>query len=285
VLSAGGRNLAAAGLPLSFDPGDPRPLVLESRGGRRRRVAADDAGARERLRQAAADFSPHAALRPVVQAAALPVVAQVCGPSELLYLGQARGLHALLGATPPVLVPRLEATRLPPDIDLLPGDGAAAVRLLDPPAGRAGPPDAAPALAHALDRFLDAVETFGAAVGQADPGLAGKLRRWRHATRSGARRLAAAPTWRGRASGAAEWLRPRGRHQDVVLSWAAEAWREGDPAAWGRHIVDLCRPLAPPAHVVHAGPRQPAPAGRHPGGSGRALDGPDLPPSREPRHG
>ena len=260
ALTDGARALEALGLRASFDPDDPRPLVLESREGRRRRLEPADAEAGRRQASHPEDFSPHAALRPVVQAAALPVVAQVCGPSEIVYLGQARSLHGLFGVTPPVLVPRLEATRLPD------GAGPESLDATDLPGASAD-------LDAALSRLLASVEEFERTVGAADPGLAGKLRRWHDAAARSAGRLAAAPAWRGRSPGGeADALKPRGRPQDTTLSWIAEAWRHGDPAAWGRHIVELCRPLEPPAHVVPHGPASPGDAVGHPS-------------SRESRHG
>jgi hypothetical protein len=239
-LGQGRDALEAAGLPVSFDADDPRPLVLESRAGRRRRVDADDASAAERRRRSPTDFSPHAALRPLVQARALPVVAQVCGPSEILYLGQARGLHGTLDLPPPVLVPRLEATRVDPGFRAEHLEATA-----ETPAG----------LAEARSTFLAAARAFAERIRGSDRGLEARTRRWFGAVERGANRLAEAPAWRGMTGQAA--LRPRGRYQDQVLAWLPEALRGPDPARWGQHIVGLARPLDPPRHVIHTYPPEP----------------------------
>jgi hypothetical protein len=247
-LAAGAGRLAAAGLPASFDPADPRPLVMESRASRRRRIAADDHAALARLRAAPDDFSPHAALRPLVQAATLPVVAQVCGPSELLYLGQARGLHGWMGLAPPVLVPRLEATRLSrADVAQLGGD-LARIDL-------AGATAAAPMREE--QALLEAARAFSRRVLAIDPGLGGRVARWLAGVESSARRLAEAPAWRGRGrADTLRHLRPRGRWQDTVLAWLPDACRLGEPRAWAERLVELSHPLEPPAHVLHVLPEE-----------------------------
>jgi hypothetical protein len=243
ILTEGARALGEAGLPVSFDPGDPRPLVLSSSDGRRRRVeAATRAEAAKRLEDHPEDITPHAALRPVTQACALPVVAQVCGPSEILYLGQARALHALHGQVPPILVPRLEATRVP----------ASKPRALEEAVSRERTEtpwmESARQLLEQGERFVDDIT-------RRDDGLRARAERFRRRLRRDVRRLAEAPAWRGRAPASVlQLVRPRGRPQDTVLAWVLDAWGAGDPAAWGRHIAGLCRPLEPPVHIVHTLP-------------------------------
>jgi uncharacterized protein YllA (UPF0747 family) len=245
-LAAGAARLAEVGLPLSFEPGDPRPLVMESRGGRRRRVGAGGPEAVERLGAHPQDFSPQAALRPLVQASTLPVVAQVCGPSELLYLGQARGLHArheTLRA--PVLIPRLEATSVPEGLLQELGGELSAVDL----SGAAtGPSEEEEQLIQAAERFVSQLEGL-------DPGVSRRARRWLRGVQTEVRRLAEAPAWSGGGRDRfAQELRPRGRWQDTVLAWLPHALRHDQPRRWAEHIVSLCRPLDPPAHVLHIPP-------------------------------
>lgn len=244
-LAAGAERLHALELPTSFEPGDPRPLVLESREGRRRRVGAKDRAAVARLASNPQDFSPQAALRPLVQAATLPVVAQICGPSELLYLGQARGLHARHDLCPPVLVPRLEATAVALElIEELGGDLAA----VDLSGAATGPSKEEQELIQAAERFVAHLEAL-------DKGVSHRVRRWLRSTEADIRRLAEAPAWGGAdRSRFAQLLRPRGRCQDTVLAWLPEAWRHDRPGPWAEHIVSLCRPLDPPAHVLHIPP-------------------------------
>jgi bacillithiol synthase len=251
ALAEGARRLEGAGLRSSFDPTDPRPLLLETRELRRRRLEASDDGAARRFAAAPDAFSPHAALRPVVQAAALPVVAQVCGPSELLYLGQARALHGRFGVAPPVLVPRLEATRVTAaQLRELGGDLRGVD--LEEAARRSHP------LAAEERALLEAAERLARAVAQAAPELAGRARRWRAKAEGTARRLAAAPHWHGARGALWSALRPRGRPQDTVLAWLPDAWRAGRPAEWAARIVELCAPLDPPEHVLHLLPEEPA---------------------------
>lgn len=242
-LAAGAARLAADGLPASFDAADPRPLLLESRAGRRRRVAADDAQAAARLASSPQDFSPDAALRPVVQAAALPVVAQVAGPSELLYLAQARALHERARLPAPVLVPRLEATAVPAALLEVLGGELDVLRIAE------GPDD------PAERRLLEAAQLFARHIEESDAGLSARAQRWLADTAHGARRLVESLSWRGGVPPSRmQRLRPRGSAQDTVLGWAADAQASGDPAAWGSRIVELCRPLEPPAHTLYVIP-------------------------------
>lgn len=240
-LRVGARELRDLGITPAFDPDDPRPLVLETQAARRARVTAQDEGAQARLAAQPDDFSPHAALRPVVQATALPVLAQVCGPSELLYLAQSRGLHTVFSAVAPLLVPRMEATRLPAEAIEARGE-----QLLEAGSSPAG--EAERALAEAL-------EAFQREVSATDPGLRPRLERFSRGVTSRARRLAEMPSWRGSAmQGLRSLARPRGRWQDAVLAWLPDALACGDLGLYGRHLVSLCRPLDPPVHVLHSLP-------------------------------
>ncbi|MBU0755263.1 MAG: bacillithiol biosynthesis cysteine-adding enzyme BshC, partial [Planctomycetes bacterium] len=62
------------------------------------------------------DFSPGAALRPILQDAVLPVAVNIAGPTELLYLWQIRPLYELIQATPSLLLPRITATFVDPSV-------------------------------------------------------------------------------------------------------------------------------------------------------------------------
>ncbi len=252
ALAQGAEALQSVDRRPSFDPADPRPLVLESRDGRRRRLEPEDKSALDRLEADPFSFSPHAALRPIVQAAGLPVVAQVCGPSEIVYLGQARRLHELFNVPAPALIPRLEATHLNP-ASFDPGESPAS--LLSRLDLAASP---TPAQADAED-LLAAAHRFAGAVATQDPGLSPRLHRFEERLSRTVQQLAEAPHWRGRGQlGPAQAIHPRGRYQDSVLSWLPQAWSAGDPAGWGEHIISLSRPMAEPEHVVHAYPEDPS---------------------------
>jgi hypothetical protein len=169
----------------------------------------------------------------------------------LLYLGQARALHERFGLAPPVLVPRLEATRLSArQLRELGGD-LAAVDLRDA-ARRAHP------LAAEERALEDAAARLAEGVAAIAPALAARARRWREQSERTARRLAEAPHWHARRGSAFTALRPRGRAQDTVLAWLPDAWRAGRPGAWGARITELCRPLEPPEHVLHVLPEESA---------------------------
>jgi len=236
LLVAGGVRLERLGLRVSFDGTDRRPLVFESRDGRRRRIGASDHGVLARLGDDPGSFSPHAALRPLVQANSLPVVAQICGPSELLYLGQARALHTVLSLPPPILVPRLEATRVPSRQFLRPD---VFERSTD-------------AIGTALLALLHEAGDFTSVVRSEAPSLDRQLRRFLEKLRRDAQRLAEAPHWR--TARLDEWttLLPRGRAQDTVLAWIADAYSGIlSPPDWANRLLDLCRPMEPPRHVLH----------------------------------
>lgn len=64
----------------------------------------------ERIRKHPERFSPNAALRPVVQDAALPVAATVGGPAECLYLWQIESIYTVVGIERSRVYPRITAT-------------------------------------------------------------------------------------------------------------------------------------------------------------------------------
>jgi bacillithiol biosynthesis cysteine-adding enzyme BshC len=114
--------------PANFCPLDGPPVFVEREGFRRRVLSRGGSltlrGTDVRLRvdelvslatQTPEVLSSHAALRPVVQNALLPVVAQVLGPGELAYQEELYGFHrSELGAgrRMPVLWPRTSLTVL-----------------------------------------------------------------------------------------------------------------------------------------------------------------------------
>ncbi len=126
-LAADSEDMRARG----FDPPLPhaekdRTLVYRLEDGRRQRIcAADDSFVLEETDQSFARgalleevaahperFGPSAALRPVVQAACLPVSAYVAGGTELAYHVQLRRLFDRMGQRLPLLVPRATGTLL-----------------------------------------------------------------------------------------------------------------------------------------------------------------------------
>ncbi|GAB4323529.1 MAG: bacillithiol biosynthesis cysteine-adding enzyme BshC [Candidatus Zixiibacteriota bacterium] len=63
-----------------------------------------------RLEQSPAAFSPGVLFRPVAQSYLFPVIATVCGPSEMAYWAQSRALFDRFNTVMPVVLPRSRAT-------------------------------------------------------------------------------------------------------------------------------------------------------------------------------
>ena len=119
--------------------------------GRRAQVEIDAAGfhlsdgvcdartAAGRIRRDPACFSPSAALRPICQDAALPVLATLGGPSEMVYLRQIEPLYAVVQARPSRRWPRISATFVEPSVARAAAHaGLAGERLFDAPPLLAG---------------------------------------------------------------------------------------------------------------------------------------------------
>lgn len=118
ALAQGGKTLTAAG----FKPPLESPGLFEIVKGKRVAIEFEDRSARTgagemnftelagEIHRRPADFSPSAALRPVIQDAALPVVVTFGGPTELAYLWQIDPIYRVIGATRSLLRPRISAT-------------------------------------------------------------------------------------------------------------------------------------------------------------------------------
>jgi bacillithiol biosynthesis cysteine-adding enzyme BshC len=118
AFSEGRAELEAAG----FEPPLKSPAVFEIQDGKRvalvfeKKTVTLSQGAlsfdqaADMIREKPGLFSPGAALRPIVQDAALPVAATVAGPTELLYLWQIRPLFEIVQVKPSYLLPRISAT-------------------------------------------------------------------------------------------------------------------------------------------------------------------------------
>jgi len=107
----GTARLREAGL----EPPLERVGLFEFRDGVRK-PAEVAAGQAARVRREPEAFSPGAALRPIVQDAAMPVLCTVAGPAELAYLWQVDPLHAVMaeagGGRRSAVWPRMSATVL-----------------------------------------------------------------------------------------------------------------------------------------------------------------------------
>jgi bacillithiol synthase len=110
---------------------DYEPQLAELDASRSLMLLSDDDGRRRLIRRSGEIFDPHrdhaellpsainpdalspsALLRPLVQQAALPVLAQVSGPAETRYFAECRPLFGLLGLRPPRLWPRVSGALL-----------------------------------------------------------------------------------------------------------------------------------------------------------------------------
>jgi bacillithiol biosynthesis cysteine-adding enzyme BshC len=70
------------------------------------------AALRARVRQSPDTFSPNVLLRPVVQDTLFPTITYVAGPSELVYLGQLKGIYRMFDVPMPLMYQRGTATLL-----------------------------------------------------------------------------------------------------------------------------------------------------------------------------
>ncbi|MFH1144801.1 MAG: bacillithiol biosynthesis cysteine-adding enzyme BshC [Candidatus Eisenbacteria bacterium] len=92
------------------------PIEVDAAGFRLDSVLLRPAELAARIRSDPSRFSAGAALRPLCQDGALPVLATVCGPTELAYLRQIDPLYAAAGLRPSLRLPRISATFLEPGI-------------------------------------------------------------------------------------------------------------------------------------------------------------------------
>jgi hypothetical protein len=104
-------------------------------------------------------------------------------------------------------------------------------------------------------QLIQSAERFVALLAARDQAVGRRARRWLSGLTRDVRRLAEGPAWgAGGHDRVEQTLRPRGRWQDTVLAWLPDAWHHDQPRPWAEHIVSLCRPLEPPAHVLHIPP-------------------------------
>lgn len=123
----GTQQLVAAGFPPQLD----RLTVFEIVDGVRR-PAEHITG--ERVIAEPRRFSPGAGVRPIVADAALPVLAKVGGPSELVYLWQIDPVYEAVGAAAAALRPRCTATIVTPrEVELGERFGLSPAALVDAP--------------------------------------------------------------------------------------------------------------------------------------------------------
>ena len=226
-------SLLAAGADDAFGELIQAPIFADEPSGR---VALSISEARLRLaRGELAVLSPGAALRPILQQAALPCTAYVGGPGELAYHRFIMPLYAALGVTQPELIPRCSLTLVPSwcarACTALGGSPAEPERLADlPPADQTG----------SLAAFDEVLRRM-----RGNPTLAGSLRRLESERTHLARRLARRPGII-KAGSLRAYLAPRGARQERTMSLFQALWEHGPGLA--PRLVEAAAACAPGEH-------------------------------------
>lgn len=218
------QRLIGDGAADPFGPLAQAPLFADRADGR---TAVDGAQARALLANEPASLSPGAALRPILQQAALPTLAYVGGPGELAYHRFIMPLYAALGVAAPTLIPRCSLTLVPSWVQRGCDRWQVTPEAI---AGRA--PTLAThttsVLAH-LDDALRALEQHALPDNHRRRLQAGVVRLRRERDRlaeslaRGDRQAAERPAW-GALQG---WLHPRGGRQERTLSLFQAVWQFG----------------------------------------------------------
>jgi bacillithiol synthase len=237
------QRLLAEGNQDSFGPLDQPPVFSDRTDGR---TAVSIAEAQTLLISDPTALSPGAALRPILQQAALPALAYVGGPGELAYHRFIMPVYTALGVCAPRLIPRCSLTLVPSWVER----GAERWQVtLDALTGQ--PPSASStsaAVLAELDAALIAMAEHPAAKVEQRRINAGIIRLKRERDRLAAslerahRQQLERPAW-GALQG---WLRPRGERQERTLSLFQALWEFGPGIA--DRLVDAAALSGPGMH-------------------------------------
>jgi uncharacterized protein YllA (UPF0747 family) len=218
------QRLLSDGAADPFGPLEQAPLFADRADGR---TAVDVAQARALLASEPATLSPGAALRPILQQAALPTLAYVGGPGELAYHRFIMPLYTALGVVAPTLIPRCSLTLVPSWVQ------RGCERWQVTPAAVAGQAPTLPSNANIslaqLDDALRTLEHHALPDSHRRRLQAGVVRLRRERDRlaeslaRGDRQAAERPAW-GALQG---WLHPRGERQERSLSLFQAVWQFG----------------------------------------------------------
>jgi bacillithiol synthase len=237
------QRLLAEGNPDAFGPLD-QPPVFSDRADERAAVSVAEAQAL--LITDPTVLSPGAALRPILQQAALPALAYVGGPGELAYHRFIMPLYEALGVCAPRLVPRCSLTLVASWVER----GAERWQVtLDALTGQP-PSDSLPSVAilSGLDAALIAMAEHPTAKAEQRRINAGIFRIKRERDRLAASLERAhsqqleRPAW-GALQG---WMRPRGERQERSLSLFQALWEFGPGIA--DRLVDAAALSGPGMH-------------------------------------
>jgi len=225
------RALRDAGRPTPLGSLEQAPLFVDGPDARR---PLSPAAAAELFQTDPQALSPGAGLRPALQQAALPVALYCAGPGEIAYHAQLQPIYAALNVPPPLLWPRGHATLLTawmrrtlaswqltaeelPETGSLPRLPSHAARTYD---------------LDDLDRAIDALS----AQPDADADLRRRIATGQGRLRRERDRLAGSlARWQRQAAQIAplapvrDWLHPRGRPQERVLTVAQAIHLGGRP--------------------------------------------------------
>ena len=190
-----GAALTASGYRPQVTPHEGQPALFHLDGGRepiRQQGNSFTIGSETYTREALLElvtrapheFSPNVLLRPLVQDTLFPTVCYIAGPSELVYLGQLRGIYEAFGVPMPLIQQRATATILDsnsmrfltrhdfPLENLRPQDEAALNQLLEAQL----PASVEASLQEAERVVVDRMEGVAKAVPQIDATLEGAVR-------------------------------------------------------------------------------------------------------------
>ncbi len=262
-------RLIARGIEPQIQVADASMLFLVGEDGVRRRLRSGDPWTIEgrgtittrellaELERRPAAFSTNVQLRPIVQQVLFPVVAQVGGPAEVAYFAQFPGIFRAFALPLPVILPRPAATLLGPKEEAIRQQlGVSAVALLDDPAQWPVEGDAAvpPAFDAARARLAEVRRTFDE-IASNEP-LQRAVEGWWQRTVQALDKLGEtvqrdrereAGVVQNRRARLADWVQPKGKPQDRVLSLLSLLPRAGLGAI--RRWLAALDPLDP-RHVI-----------------------------------
>lgn len=232
-------RLLAAGAADAFGPLDEPPLFQDLATGR---TAVDRPTAARLLAAGGLDLSPGAALRPLLQQAALPCSAYVGGPGELAYHRFITPGYAALRVTPPELIPRCSLTIVPRwCAQALHHLGTTPEQLSAWHAPQVAVDQRWTALVAALDAAIAGLT--------GEPGLSGSLRRLENERTHLVRRLARRAYQHQHLPAVGSlraYLSPRGGRQERTMSLVQALWEHGPGLA--RVLVDAAAATSPGQH-------------------------------------
>ena len=207
-------------------------------------MALDRSEAQQLLADDPTNLSPGAALRPVLQQAALPCALFIAGPGEMAYHRFIAPLYAALGVARPRLVPRCSMTLVQSWVrrgffrwGRTPGQSSTPPPVPEADRDHLAALDAAIAGLHAYDDDTQRRLSGGARR------LHREADRLRASLARGRRHAAELPAW----GALQEQLRPGGRPQDRVLSSFQAVWELGPRAVVGP-LLETAGTSAPGEH-------------------------------------